>query len=51
MPTTAADILIPHTPGGGEGMGWESHAVAAAAASRREMSGETQQWDGSLTAL
>jgi len=26
-------------------MGWELRAVAAAAASRREMSGETQ-WDG-----
>jgi len=37
MPTTAADtLLIPHTPGGGEEVG-----VAAAAASRREMSGET----------
>ena len=35
-----ADTLIPHMPGGGGGMGWESRSVAAAAASRREMSGE-----------
>jgi len=44
MPTTAADTLIPHAPGGEEEMGWEweSRAVAAAAASRREMSGETR---------
>jgi len=53
MPITAADTLILHTPGGG--MGWESQAVAAAAASQREMSGETR-WnttDGSqsLTTL
>jgi len=31
-------------PGGGEGIGWESRAVAAAAAGRQEMSGETR-WD------
>ena len=43
MPTTAADTLTPHTPGGGEGTGWES--LAAAAASRQEMSGETLTTD------
>ena len=47
MPTTAADTLILHSayarprrPGGERGVGWESRAVAAAAASR-QMSGVT----------
>jgi len=31
---------------GREGMGWESRAVAAAAASRQEMSGETPRGMG-----